>query len=135
MARKKKSMMGYFKNVFSTNKQLLHGKSNAAVLAKYRADHGMAADADVSKAVKNAMANTKSLMRKKMGGEEGGPRKRTIKLVAAGGNARPSVSLETLEELLDDSLLIARNYGLEKQDAIVRHLHAARNGVVLMMGE
>lgn len=139
MAKKKsgESTMGYFKRVFKSNPKWLNETSNDAVIAKYKEDHGIGVDADVDKSIKNSLSNVKSVLRKELrtkGDAPGRPR-RTIKVVAAKGSIMPPLSLETLEEVIDDSLTMARNFGLDKHHNVVRHLRAARNEVVWMGGQ
>src|SRR5437879_4624568 len=101
--RRKKSISGYFREVFRANPHWLQEKSNNAVVAKYRADHGMAGDAVVSKSAKSNLANIKSQMRKDLRGTGKSPKHISVTL------SKGSHRLEPLEELIDECLSMAKN--------------------------
>jgi hypothetical protein len=63
-SRESGSSYTYFKQLFLKNPDWLKEKSNAVILARYRADHGLGEDAEVEKKVTNNLANLKSVMRK-----------------------------------------------------------------------
>jgi hypothetical protein len=133
MAKRKRkggTVAGYFRQVFATQPEWLKEKSNDPILAKYRLDHGMAADAPVDKSVKANLANLKSVLRKKS--RRGGR-------VAAGGTALASTRsghrLEKLEEMIDDCLTLARNLDRIGLEHIISLLRRARNEVVWKIGE
>src|SRR5262245_3625218 len=62
--RRGKSMSSYFRAVFAEKPHWLEQTSNDEILARYRTDHGLAADADVGKSAKQTLANIKSVLRK-----------------------------------------------------------------------
>ena len=97
------SMSSYFRTVFQEKPEWLRQKSNDEVIARYRADHKMAADADVGKSVKQTMANVKSILRK---GIRQGPNGRGARAAArvpteamANYVRTGKATLENLEEL------------------------------------
>lgn len=128
MARKKSrgSISGYFRQLFTDHPGLLSETTNVAILARYRADHGLAEDAELPDSIKNNLANMKSVMRKKL--RKGGK--------AAPKAARGSAGrLEQLEELIDDCLTLARTIDREGLDAVINQLRRARNEVVWKIGQ
>jgi hypothetical protein len=137
MAKKRKrrgtSMSAYFRNVFTQKPEWLDQKSNDVVLAQYRSDHGMGANAAVNKSVKGTMANMKSVMRKEMRNKANGP---ATKAGAAWPMTAPrKPTLESLEELIDECLVAAKSYDRTGLDHVIRHLRTARNQVVWKMGK
>ena len=134
MARKSAktgSSYSYFKQLFTDNPQWLKEKSNSIMLARYRADHSLAEDAEVEKKVLNNLANLKSVMRKKL-------RKRGRKpgSANAASSAGPSGSkLESLEIAIDDCLSTARMLNSKGLEDVITYLRRARNRVVWMLGE
>lgn len=139
MAKKQKgeSVFRYFRRIFEAHPDWLEQKSNDQVLAQYRQDHGLSADDPVEKRIRDAMANSKSLTKKRLresgastGAKSGrgGYRKTTQTGV--------SVSrMETLEEQIDDCLTMARSLDKETLTTVVRLLRKARNEVVWLMGQ
>ena len=130
-AGKSNSSYSYFKQLFQANPQWLKEKSNAIILARYRADHGLAEDAEVEKKVTNNLANLKSVMRKQM-------RKRGRKAgasPAAVAAAKPSSKLESLEISIDNCLTTARILDPEGLEEVISLLRRARNKVVWKLGE
>lgn len=123
------SIAGYFKKIFLENPKLLKKRSNAEILDRWLADHPD--EKEVPLAVKNGLANTKSVLRSK---------KRRRKKTKAEGPAAPVAtaprssirSLEALEAQIDDALMVARKMdGLEE---VVDMLRRARNKVVWQLG-
>ena len=128
-ATKSGSSYSYFKQLFTDNPQWLKEKSNSVMLTRYRADHGLAENAEVEKKVLNNLANLKSVMRKKM-------RKRGRKPGNTSATAGPSGSkLEALEIAIDDCLTTARMLDSKGLEDVIGHLRRARNRVVWMLGE
>jgi hypothetical protein len=129
MAKKSKessSSYSYFKQLFLNDPSWLKVKSNQAILAKYRSDHGLAEDAAVEKKVLNNLANLKSVMKsrsRKAAKKAGTP-------VVKSGN-----KLEALEIAIDHSLTQARVLDPEGLKEVIQHLRAARNKVVWKLGE
>jgi hypothetical protein len=127
-------MSAYFRDVFGEMPQWLNQKSNNELLARYRADHNLADDADVGGAVKQAMANVKSRLRK---GGKGTPAAKFGKASSAGFHV-PSLgkaTLETLEELIDECLVSAKHLDRAGLDKVIGSLRKARNEVVWKLGE
>src|SRR5438132_204572 len=111
---KRGSVAGYFREVFAAQPEWLKEKSNDPILAKYRIDHGLAADAQVEKRVKANLANLKSVLRKKS--------RRKGKMAAAGTvvvTTRSGHRLENLEEMIDDCLTLAKNLGRDTLEHII----------------
>lgn len=127
MARKtsRGTVSGYFRQLFTDNPGLLSETTNAAILARYRADHGVADDADLPDSIKNNLANMKSVMRKKL--RQGGGRTKTSRVSASG--------LEQLEELIDECLTLARAADREGLREVIEKLRHARNEVVWKLGQ
>ena len=129
MAKKSKeypSSYSYFKNLFLNDPSWLKVKSNQAILAKYRSDHGLAEDAMLEKKIMNNLANLKSVMKsrsRKADKKAGTP-------VVKSGN-----KLEALEIAIDHSLTQARVLDPEGLKEVIQHLRAARNKVVWKLGE
>lgn len=130
MGRKRKgpSVSGYFRQLFTDRPELLEEKSNAAILAKYREDNGLAPDAELTASVRNNLANIKSLMRRK-------DRKATGKSKVKVSVAKGGVRLEALEELIDECLTQARSLDRDNLGSVIAHLRKARNEVVWKMGQ
>ena len=140
MAKVKKRKSGnssysYFRTLFEQNPEWLNSKSNDLIVARYRADHGLADDAVLEKSVKNNLANLKSVMRKKSrkgasagasgGGNSGG----------AGAARRGGSRLEALEEMIDECLTLAKNNDREGLKDVIGLLRRARNEVVWKIGQ
>src|ERR1700730_748990 len=127
---KRGTVAGYFRQVFAAQPEWLKEKSNDPILAKYRIDHGMAADAPVEKSVKANLANLKSVLRKKS--------RRKGKAVVGGLAVAPTRSghrLEALEEMIDEALTLPKNLDRQALQHIIIHLRRARNMVVWKIGE
>jgi hypothetical protein len=143
MAKKRRrsgeNMSAYFRTVFTDQPQWLDQKSNDDVVARYRADHGMGATADVGQSVKQTMANMKSIMRKEArgGSKVKARRGRPPKAVALATMPAPTGKprLETLEELIDDCMVVAKGLDRDGLDHVIRLLRHARNGIVWKMGQ
>jgi hypothetical protein len=147
MARRRRkrrgdSISGYFKQVFAERPEWLHEKSNDVILARYREDKGMAPDAPLPKNIRQNLANVKSVLRSKgkRGGAKGPGRKRGRPAAAHTAVAvavLPQVDnvLETLEEMIDDCLTVARNYDREGLHSVIQALRRARYEVVWKLGE
>jgi hypothetical protein len=129
---------GYFRKVFQENPTWLGERSNDKLLARWSADHP---GQDVSKSVKQNLANLKSILRSKK-------RKRKAAKQSADGNAptsaaasttiserRPIRALEALEQQIDDCLSQARTLDREGLDGVIMALRRARNAVVWMIGQ
>jgi hypothetical protein len=135
VAKKKKqkgSVSGYFRQVFAEHPDWLDAKSNDAILAQYRTDHGMTSEASVEGNIKANLANLKSVLRKKRRRKGKGKSKQAVAVAAT---ARGAHKLEGLEEMIDDSLTLAKNLDREGLNHVIHLLRRARNQVVWKMGE
>lgn len=126
--RKKASVGGYFREVFAAHPEWLKVKSNAAVLSKYRVDHGLGAEAIVPKNIVANLANVKSVLRKK-GRVKTGARLINVTTAPSAGK------LEALEELIDECLTMAKNIDRSGLEHIIGKLRTARNEVVWKLGK
>jgi hypothetical protein len=140
------SLRGYFIELFRNNPDLVRGKSNAEVVQRWEKDHP---GERFSKSHQNAMANAKTKVGKELGIRK--RRKKRRGAAAAAGapvaaGARPAGaparaagghSLENLELAIDRCLSTAR--ALEDRDedmqTVARHLRAARNQLVWIIGK
>ena len=140
------SVASYFRTLFEENPKWLKSRSNAELLDRWLGDHPD--ELEVPTRIKNIMANTKSVMRKK--GRKG-PRKK--KATAAAESAAiievttpttiwPTVptpnsnpGFEQLEEQIDDCLTLAKNLDREELANVISLLRRARNAVVWKLGQ
>jgi hypothetical protein len=133
MGRKSKdgsSSYTYFKELFEKSPELLKGRSNKDILARYRTDHGLGENAAIEQKVTNNLSNVKSNMRK------AGRKRKKMDAKAAGIKiARPTNKLEALEIHIDNCLTMARNLESAGLEDVVHHLRTARNKVVWKLGE
>jgi hypothetical protein len=128
------SIASWFREYYRANPRAIKIKSNEAVLASWEAAHP---GQEVTKQIKQSMANVKSDMKKK--------RRRRRKAVAQEGGAvavtspRTSrvntASLERLELAIDRCLDMARGLENPKLEKVIKNLRFARNDVVLISGE
>ena len=130
MARKSaaSSSYSYFKELFTKNPDLLKEKSNAAILARYRADHNLSDNAEIPKKVMNNLSNQKSVLRKAL-------RKRGRPKGSGASAYKPANKLEALEIAIDNCLTTARMLEMKGLEEVIQHLRRARNKVVWQMGE
>ena len=142
MAKRKSNentVSGYFRKVFEERPEWLGEKSNDAILARYREDHSIAPGGEVDKKIKQNLANLKSVLRKQGRKKRGRPKKEAaaVHAVAAAPVARkaPTSRLETLEEMIDDCLTLARNQDRDGLREVIHLLRKARNAVVWMIGQ
>lgn len=126
--RRGESVMGYFRQVFEKHPEWVKEKSNDLVLAQYRQDKGLATDAPVDARIKQNLANTKSIMRKHS--RTGG--KARLQAAVAGLSGK---RLESLEILIDDCIILAKNLDREALHRVIDHLRTARNIVVWRLGQ
>lgn len=133
------SIYGYFTRVFDAHPEWLKEKSNAAVLERYRKDHGLGPDAAIADNVKQGLANAKSQRRKKHGIKRRRGRRRAQEQPAAAANsakpARTRLSLDTLEEHIDECLGMAKSLDREGLTEVIRMLRRARNEVIWKGGQ
>jgi hypothetical protein len=119
--RKRKSVMGYFKQLFAKHPEWLKETTNDVIIAQYRADHKMPPDAKVSGKVKQSLSNTKSLLRTSRKG--------------AKERVQASVAGMTSGSKMEDCLILAKNLDAKGLSRVIDHLRAARNLVVWKMGQ
>jgi hypothetical protein len=142
---KEPSIAGYFRGVFNDRPEWLWEKSNDAILARYREEHGMGPNATVEPKIKANLANLKSVLRKQARKKKRGrpPKARAVEVVAiaAAAPATPAARrvvsgrLEALEEMIDDCLTVAKNQDRDGLRDVIQMLRRARNTVVWKLGE
>ena len=132
----------YFRTVFKENPKWLRSRSNNDLLQRWLADHP--GEPEVPNRIKNIMANTKSVLRKKL---RKGPGKKKAKEQSADAVAMhqavgtvPGTStmrhgFEQLEEQIDDCLTLAKNLEREVLAGVISLLRRARNEVVWKLGQ
>jgi hypothetical protein len=123
------SVQGYFRRIFLEQPQLLEGRSNDELLRRWMEDHPGHDEPPPN--VKSGMQNIKSVLRRMI---------REGKLPAAISSpvGRPRSAgryLETLEEQIDECLLLARNQDPEGLRSVIQLLRRARDEVVWKLGE
>ena len=130
------TIAGYFRRLFQANPRLLNTRSNEELLNRWLADHPGATE--VPRSVKVGLQNVKGILRSK------GRRRRAAESSAAGAiaavsrRAQPGVhqnNLETLEERIDDILMLARGLDEDGLQDVISLLRRARNEVVWRMGQ
>jgi hypothetical protein len=132
------SVAGYFRGVFAEHPEWLHETSNNVILDRYRHDHGLGADAPVDIRIKQNLANLKSVLRKqarKRRGRRPATAVASAPVAVAVARRTPTSRLETLEEMIDDCLTLAKHQDREGLHEIIQLLRRARNGVVWKLGE
>jgi|SRR5690242_12375662 len=141
---KGESLRGYFIELFRNNPDLVRANTNAEVVQRWEKDHS---GERFTKSHQNALANAKTKVAKELGiRKRRGKRRRAAGAAAgaapvkpAGGPGRPAggSSLEHLELAIDRCLSTAR--ALEDRDEgmqmVARHLRAARNQLVWIIGK
>ena len=123
--RRKKSLGGYFRNVFTENPEWLDLRSNDLVQAKYEADHP---GKKLTTAVRSNMANIKSVMRQE--NRKGGKKPGT-----GAGPRGLNANMEALEIAINDCLATARKLNPDGLKKVIEYLRHARYRLVLKMGE
>jgi hypothetical protein len=127
---------GYFRRLFRENPRLLNTRSNEELLKRWLADHP--GTTEVPRSVKVGLQNVKGILRSK------GRRRKAAESSAAGAiaavsrRAQPGVQqnkLETLEERIDDILMLARGLDEDGLQDVISLLRRARNEVVWRMGQ
>jgi hypothetical protein len=144
MARTKEkpqSTSAYFRQLFTENPEWLDGPSNAAVMARWKADHP---GKEWAKNVQQGMANIKSKMRKELGRGRRRRRRRKGGAAARAGAAPQAAAarvrspfnvLERLELVIDEGISLAVAQRNDALDGIIKHLRNARRAVVWEMGQ
>ena len=128
------TVSGYFRKVFAENPGLLDSRSNDELLQRWLKDHP--GETEVPKKVKVGLQNVKSALRSK-----GRRRKKKAAAVGASVSERAHPSgrgkdhLLTLEERIDDCLMLARRLDEEGLGDVIGLLRRARNEVVWKMGQ
>jgi hypothetical protein len=126
--RKKESLGGYFRQVFTEHPDWLKIKSNDLIKAKFEEDHPSQV---WTPKIRGNMANIKSVMRKK---QRRGGRK-------PGGQMKPTSTdsgirnLDGLELAIDTCLSAARSMDPGGLQPVILHLRKARNELVWKMGQ
>jgi hypothetical protein len=127
--------MGYFRQFYDADPTLLESKSNEDLIDQWKRDHMNYTDLDLKKARQN-LANLKSSLRRKAreGARRSAPGSRMSAARKTNSYSGTRNNLETLEEQIDNCLLMARNMDPEGLADVIRHLRFARNEVVLKIG-
>ena len=140
--KKKDSVSGYFRTVFADRPDWLGEKSNDAILARYREDHGMAPGAEIDKNIKANLANLKSVLRgkrklrkRRKQAESANGTTAAVSSVRLASSPRSLKELDQLEYYIDEALALAKHLDREGLDDIVRLLRAARNRVIIRIGQ
>jgi hypothetical protein len=132
------STAGFFKALFEKKPELLKEGTNAEAIDDWKKAHP---SQEVTKSILNGLANTKSLMRKKLGlGKRRRKRRKmagaTAEQPAAARRVRASYAvLERMEGMIDDCLTLARQQNSEGLDDLIKHLRLARRQVAWEMGQ
>lgn len=131
------NISGYFRMVFRENPKLLKSRSNEELLRRWLADHP--GEKEVPERVRQGLSNVKSVLRSRRR-KRGGSTKEAPAPAKMGWTGTPApassrAKLETLEERIDDCLMMARDMDKEGLEDVIQHLRRARNGVVWKLGE
>jgi hypothetical protein len=130
------SISGWFRKLYRDEPKWLSIRSNAEVIQRWEAEHP---GQKFGKKEQQGLANVKSAEKKRQG-----IRKRRGRKAAVAVGAAPQVTatkprtgvgdLEDLEVAIDRCLSRARHYEEREEGmhAVVRHLRAARNDLVLL---
>src|SRR5262249_35341329 len=124
------SISAYFRRLFAARPNLLKKRKNTEILEQWKLDHS---GKEPDQRVKQNLANIKSVLRSK--------RRRKRQMATEGVDTAavalvriPRSGLESLEERIDDSLILARSLGATGLEDIIKLLRRARNEVVLKLG-
>jgi hypothetical protein len=129
------TVSGYFRRVFEERPDLVQSGSNQEIFDRWLADH--AGEKDVPQRVKQILFNVKSLLRRKLRRKRrqvAAPARPTETAVRA-GRPKAGRGLETLEEQIDEGLMMARGLDPEGLDHVIKLLRGARNQVVMLLGQ
>ena len=129
------TVSGYFRRVFEERPDLVQSGSNQEIFDRWLADH--AGEKDVPQRVKQILFNVKSLLRRKLRRKRrqvAAPARPTETAVRA-GRPKAGRGLETLEEQIDEGLMMARALDAEGLDNVIKLLRGARNQVVMLLGQ
>ena len=131
------SVAGYFRPIIAENPGLLNERSNEFLYQKWLSDHP--GETVVPENVKSSLSNLKSILRKKKGGKRGRPKKEAQPTGEAVQTPTPrprlaNAKLEQLEQSIDESLALAKQFDREGLEDVIRLLRSARNKVVVQIG-
>jgi hypothetical protein len=135
------SIMGYFRPILEQNHELLKGRSNDELYARWLKDHP--GHKSVPDQVRNGLSNLKSTLRKKYGIRKGRRRKKAA-AGAAAESAAPAVKrlargaagqMDRLEEQIDECLALAKTVDREGLGDVINLLRTARNRVVVQTAQ
>jgi hypothetical protein len=127
------SIAGYFRKIFEENPKLLKTRSNQELLNRWLMDHP--GHRTIPSKVKGALANVKSILRKKRRERARRQEAEPPVLGAAGALKKPIRGLDLLEEQIDDCLTAAKTMDREGLAEVISLLRRARNAVVWLMGQ
>lgn len=141
------SVAGYFKGVFEENPEWLGERSNDALLERWLADNP--GNTEVPERIRNILANTKSVLRKKARGPGGKKKKKmgrpraeqeattneTPRSVVPAFSTPNNEGYSQLEEQIDECLTLAKNLHREDLSQVITLLRHARNQVVWKLGQ
>jgi hypothetical protein len=130
------TVSGYFRKLFEQNPKWLAERSNQALLDRWLRDHP--GQQEVPEPVKQNLANVKSVLRKKLREKSGGAGRASQPAAAASPAEAPRQGvrrLESLEEQIDECLVLAKELDREGLASVIALLRRARNEVVWKMGE
>jgi hypothetical protein len=127
------NISGYIRRVFGENPKWLATRSNDEILARWLKDHP--GEKEVPERVKKNLSNVKSLLRNKLRKKSGKPKKESQPAEPTAVPRKGIRGLETLEELVDECLTLAKNLDREGLSSVISLLRRARNEVVWKMGE
>ena len=145
MARAKEkgeSRRGYFIDLFRKNRELVKANTNGPVVELWQKDHP---GQSFTKSDQNALANAKTKVAKELGIRKRRKKRRGAAPAGTAAAPKPAAtgrptgghSLEHLELAIDRCLSTAR--ALEDRDedmqTVARHLRAARNQLVWIIGK
>ena len=128
------TVSGYFRKLFEENPKWLAERSNQALLDRWLRDHP--GEQEVPVRVKQNLSNVKSVLRTKLRRKPGRPKKESQPAAAPADASRRGVRrLESLEEQIDECLVLAKELDREGLASVIALLRRARNEVVWKMGE
>jgi hypothetical protein len=125
------SKSSYWRGLYKENPHLFRKGDNKPLVARWEADHP---GHRMNPSDKQAMANVKSLLKKKA--RKGGrPRMSDAVTAKPVGVNATHAALERLEIAVDDCLSTARRLDPTNLERAIKHLRAARNLIVWRGGE
>src|SRR5262245_15706602 len=133
------SLSSVFKKYYEDHPEWARASSNDAVLKQYLADHP---NAEITKSVRQIVANVKSWLkrqgRKGKRGRRGRPPKAAATVVAVTATPsrpgpRTAAMLEALEEHIDECMARAVQADRAALEDVIRHLRRARGALALRL--